>query len=58
VSHLERPVFREMLNFCKKNNIRAVVMYDLTRFYRAKNPLEALNLLKEVSKDVFIDFVR
>jgi DNA invertase Pin-like site-specific DNA recombinase len=55
---LERPVFREMLNFCKKNNVKVIVMYDLTRFYRAKSPLEALNLLKELSKDIFIDFAR
>ncbi len=57
---LERKVFKEMLEFCKKNGIKVVVMYDLTRFYRAKSPLEALNLLKTLPKEygIIIDFAR
>ena len=60
VPPLERKVFREMLDFCRKNRIRAILMYDLTRFYRAESPLEALNLLKALPKDygIFIDFAR
>ena len=60
VPPFERPVFKEMIEFCKENSIRTIVMYDLTRFYRAKSPLEALNLLKILtnSEEFFIDFAR
>lgn len=60
VSPLERKVFKEMLEFCRKNRINVILMYDLTRFYRAKSPLEALNLLKTLPKEynVIIDFAR
>ena len=60
VPPLERKVFKDMLEFCRKNRINVILMYDLTRFYRAKSPLEALNLLKTLPKeyDVIIDFAR
>ena len=60
VAPLERPVFREMLEFCKRESIKIIVMYDLTRFYRATSPLEALNLLRRIMEEqgVLIDFAR
>ena len=60
VPPLERKVFKEMVEFCKENRISVVVMYDLTRFYRAKSPVDALNLLKILPKeyDIIIDFAR
>ncbi|MET1124719.1 MAG: hypothetical protein ABWW66_05595 [Archaeoglobaceae archaeon] len=33
-------------------------MYDLTRFYRAESPVEALAKLKEISKEILFDFAR
>ena len=60
VPPLKRKVFREMIEFCKENRIGVVVMYDLTRFYRAESPTETLNLLKMLPKEygIFIDFAR
>ena len=60
VDPLQRPIFKEMLSFVKANNIEIVVMYDLTRFYRAKSPIEALNKLRKIIDDyeIFIDFAR
>ena len=60
VSPLERPVFREMLAFVKNNGIEVIVMYDLTRFYRAPSPTETLNLLRRIVEEygVLVDFAR
>lgn len=55
----ERPRFREMLEFCEKTGIKTVVMYDLTRFYRADNPLDALIKMRKFMDDygILIEFV-
>ena len=60
VPPLERPVFREALLFAKKNGINVILLYDLTRFYRAESPSEAVQTLKNIMKEygVVFDFVR
>jgi len=55
---LERPIFKEMLDFCRKNKIDAILMYDITRFYRSPSPTEALSLLEQITKEFFVDFAR
>jgi len=56
----ERPVFRGMLDYISRNGISVVVMYDLTRFFRAGSPTEALQKLRSLINDykVFVDFAR
>ena len=61
VDPFKRPGFRKLLEFLKKNgDIDAIVMYDLTRFYRAKSPTEALNRLRKIIEEynVLVDFAR
>jgi DNA invertase Pin-like site-specific DNA recombinase len=60
VPPLERPVFKEALLFAKRNNINIVLLYDLTRFYRAESPSEAVQTLKNIMKEygIVFDFVR
>jgi len=60
VDPLERPVFRQLLNFARQHGVEVIVMYDLTRFYRAESPIEALQRLRKIMEDyrVFIDFAR
>ena len=57
---LERPVFKELLKFVKENDIGAIILYDLTRFYRAASPTQALNKLRQIMDEyeVFFDFAR
>lgn len=55
---LERPKFKEMIEFARANNIQTILMYDLTRFYRSESPTEALALLKELTKEFWVDFAR
>jgi DNA invertase Pin-like site-specific DNA recombinase len=40
---LKRPGFRQMLDFCKQNNIRVIIVYDVTRLGR-----DALDTAKTV----------
>ncbi|MHC1627886.1 MAG: recombinase family protein [Candidatus Nezhaarchaeales archaeon] len=60
VDPLERPVFNELIRFVRRNDIQIILMYDLTRFYRAKSPTEALNRLRRIMEEhnVLIDFAR
>ena len=60
VDPLERRVFREMLDYTRKHGVDVIVMYDLTRFYRASSPMQTLGRLKEIMEEykVFIDFAR
>ena len=55
---LERPVFKDMLDFARRNGIKAILMHDITRFYRSESPTEALSLLKQITKEFFVDFAR
>lgn len=59
---LERPVFKEMLDYCKSNDIDVILMYDLTRFYRPPpgKVADALSLLRKIIDEysVLIDFAR
>lgn len=59
VDPLERPVFREMLEFVRRENIVAIVIYDMTRFYRAPSPTLALARLNDIMEKygVIIEFV-
>lgn len=59
IDPLNRPAFREMLEFVRKNNIPVIVMYDLTRFYRAPSPLMALARYNDIMEKyhVLIEFV-
>lgn len=61
----ERPKFKEMIDFARKHNIKTILMYDLTRFYRSENPSEAISLLNKLTKreeeggfGFFIDFAK
>ena len=60
VDPLERKKFRKMLEFVKENKIDVILMYDLTRFYRAPSPTEALNRLRRIMEEyhVLVDFAR
>ena len=60
IDPLERPKFKEMLEFIKENNIEVILAYDLTRFYRATSPSEALQKLREIMEqyNVLFDFAR
>lgn len=60
IDPFNRPVFTQMLDYIINNNIEVIVMYDLTRFYRAKSPIEALNKLRIIidKYQVLIDFAR
>lgn len=60
VDPLERPAFKEMLNFVKQHDIEVVLIYDLTRFYRAASPTEALNKLRRIIGEygILIEFAR
>ena len=60
VDPFQRPVFREMLRYVRENGVEVVVMYDLTRFYRAPSPTEALNRLRRLVDEyhVLVDFAR
>ena len=53
---LERPVFREMVKFVKGNRVDAIVMHDLTRFWRPKNPSDLLSLLRKLMTEYNIVF--
>jgi len=48
IDPFKRPVFVKMLEFIKYNSIEIIVMYDLTRFYRAPSPIDALNKLRSI----------
>jgi len=60
VDPLERPIFKKLLEYVKTSNIDVIIMYDLTRFYRASSPIEALNRLRTIMENykVLIDFAR
>jgi len=60
VDPFERPVFREMLGYIASNRVDVIVMYDLTRFYRARSPSDALSRLRSIMEkyNVLIDFAR
>ncbi|MGQ4833846.1 MAG: recombinase family protein [Candidatus Asgardarchaeia archaeon] len=61
VDPFKRPGFKKLLEYLKEDNeIDAIVMYDLTRFYRAKSPTEALNRLRKIIDEynVLVDFAR
>lgn len=60
VDPLKRPRFLEALEYARENGIQVIILYDLTRFYRAKSPTQALQTLRKVMEeyDVFIDFAR
>jgi len=60
VPPMERPVFRQALEFAKRNHIGIILLYDLTRFYRAESPSEAVQTLKNIMKNygIVFDFVR
>jgi len=60
VDPFDRPVFKQLLTFTKNNGIEIIVMYDLTRFYRAKSPIEALNRLRKIIDEynVLVDFAK
>ena len=59
---LERPIFREMLRYCRLNSIDVILMYDLTRFYRPPpgKVADTLSLLRKIIDEysVLIDFAR
>jgi len=60
VDPFERPVFKELLDFIENNSVEVLVMYDLTRFYRAASPTEALNRLRKIMEkyNILVDFAR
>ena len=60
VDPFRRPRFREMLDYVRANWVDVIVMYDLTRFYRAPSPTEALNRLRRLVDEygVLVDFAR
>ena len=58
VPPLERPVFRQALEYARENDADAIVLYDLTRFYRAPSPLEALRALEAISREVPVIFIK
>lgn len=60
VDPFQRPEFTKLLEFLKSQNVDVVVMYDLTRFYRAASPTDALNKLRRVIDEyqVLVDFAR
>lgn len=62
VNPLERPVFNELLRFVRDDKIDAIVMYDLTRFYRPPpgRVARALELLRKIMDkyNVLVDFAR
>lgn len=60
VDPFKRPIFLKMIKFVEENDIDIIVMYDLTRFYRAKSPMDALNKLRTImdKHNVLIDFAR
>lgn len=60
VDPFKRPGFKKLLEYLKDNEIDAIVMYDLTRFYRAKSPTDALNRLRKIIDEynVLVDFAR
>jgi len=60
VDPLIRPVFRKLLDYIKANSIEVILMYDLTRFYRAASPVEALTKLRQIMNEyeVLIDFAK
>jgi len=60
VDPLERPAFRKLLEYVKTFNVDVIVMYDLTRFYRASSPIEALNRLRTIMEthNILIDFAK
>ena len=47
----ERPQYRAMLEFCKLNNVKVIVFYDLSRL--ARNVEEGLNELKRLLDEGF-----
>lgn len=59
---LERPVFRNMLDYIRRRDIDVILMYDLTRFYRPPpgRVADALNLMRRIIDEysVLIDFAR
>jgi DNA invertase Pin-like site-specific DNA recombinase len=59
IDPLDRPVFREMLEFVKREGITTIVMYDITRFYRPERPMDAMIRLREIMEryGVVIEFV-
>ena len=60
VDPFQRPGFTKLLEFLKSQDVDVVVMYDLTRFYRAASPTDALNKLRRVIDEyqVLVDFAR
>ncbi|MEQ9715945.1 MAG: recombinase family protein [Candidatus Asgardarchaeia archaeon] len=60
IDPFERPIFQKLLNYIKTNGIEVIVMYDLTRFYRAASPTDTLNKLRKIMEEykVLVDFAR
>jgi len=60
VDPLERPGFRELLDYVQAYNVDVVLVYDLTRFYRAPSPTQALERLRELMDryGILIEFAR
>lgn len=57
---LERAGFKGALSYCVANDVKIILMYDLTRFYRADAPSLTLQRLREVMDKygVLIEFAR
>ncbi len=60
VNPLKRPKFKELLEFIKEKNIGIILMWDMTRFYRASSPTESLMLMKDIMNkyNVVFEFAR
>jgi len=60
VPPMERPKFKEMIEYCQKHDIPIIVMYDLTRFYRGKTALDVMSELRRIMEKykVIILFAR
>ena len=60
IDPFQRPGFQQLLRFLESKGADVVVMYDLTRFYRAASPTQALVRLRELMDRyrVFVDFAK
>jgi len=61
VNPLDRPIFKNVLNFISENEVEILLMHDLTRFYRPApgKVSETLGMLREIMDrySVLIEFV-
>lgn len=55
VHPMKRPIFREMLEYCRLTGISVILMYDITRFYRGTgSAFEVLKVLRQLTEKGFI----